>query len=63
MVRNSIIELADIHLKYGFMNEAAAMYRKAFNESSVTQDQYSMAYVMTMVSYFGKIDEQLEEYS
>ena len=38
VVRTAIIELADIHLKYGFMNEALVMYRKAYTDSAAPLD-------------------------
>ena len=38
MVRTAIVDLANIHLKYGFLNEALVMFRKAFNDSAAPID-------------------------
>ena len=63
VVRLEVIQLGHIHLKYGFLNEAFVMYRKAFNESTTPIDQYNSAFMIALESYFGKIDEFLDDYS
>ena len=50
-------------MKYGFLSDALVMYRKAFNESQSPIDQYNAAHMIAIESYFGKIDEFLDDYS
>ena len=39
------------------------MYRKAFTDSHAPLDQYKMAFTISLVSYFGKLDDFLDDYT
>jgi len=51
-VRISMMELAEIQLKFGFDTDAILMMRKAFDECSAaaTEDQYTIAKKITLTS-------------
>lgn len=50
-VRVAFLQLAEIHQKFGYLNEALFMMRKAYNDSHDPIDQYNVSYSMALLSY------------
>lgn len=49
--RHTMNELADIHFKYGFDNDALLMMRRAFDECRAVEDQFAVSKKIVMMAF------------